>query len=605
MDYAGSVATLFVLFMWFVCGLGRLSTVHYPNLFAPRVLESRHATFASPLSGLTPSVWILQEHRLPMTDTDSQTTRTELDAIVEALHRDKRKRVRKLLRGMHVGKVASLLEALDGPQRMALWQHIDDDREEQVLKHLTPLLGAQLRREPDTSDLTDEDEEGEGAATQIARVRDALEAGKFKRVGKAFRQMHPAKAAGLLEALPPAERSSVWEMLDAERAGKVLVHLHDEVRARLALEMDEDELVAAARKLDLDDLVDLIQALPSDSGRQLLQAMDVRKRQQLMSMLSYPEDSAGGLMNTDHLSVRADVRVGSVLRYLRLLEDLPDHTDKVMVVDRKNRYQGVLRLSRLVTSPPEVPVSEVMDGDFQPLDVMLPSQDVARRFEDLDILSAAVVDEDGLLLGRITVDDVMDLIREESERTMMNMAGLDDEADMFAPILTSSRRRAVWLGINLVTAFLAAWVIGLFQGTLEQLVALAVLMPIVASMGGIAGSQTLTLVVRGMALGQVEGGNARLLLGKELGIASLNGVLWALVVAGLAVAWFGSWDLGGVIAAAILLNLLCAAVSGLAIPLLLRRFGVDPALAGSVILTTVTDVVGFLAFLGLATLFLL
>ncbi|SFM31253.1 magnesium transporter [Halopseudomonas pachastrellae] len=540
-----------------------------------------------------------------MTDTDSQTTRTELDAIVEALHRDKRKRVRKLLRGMHVGKVASLLEALDGPQRMALWQHIDDDREEQVLKHLTPLLGAQLRREPDTSDLTDEDEEVEGAATQIARVRDALEAGKFKRVGKAFRQMHPAKAAGLLEALPPAERSSVWEMLDAERAGKVLVHLHDEVRARLALEMDEDELVAAARKLDLDDLVDLIQALPSDSGRQLLQAMDVRKRQQLMSMLSYPEDSAGGLMNTDHLSVRADVRVGSVLRYLRLLEDLPDHTDKVMVVDRKNRYQGVLRLSRLVTSPPEVPVSEVMDGDFLPLDVMLPSQDVARRFEDLDILSAAVVDEDGLLLGRITVDDVMDLIREESERTMMNMAGLDDEADMFAPILTSSRRRAVWLGINLVTAFLAAWVIGLFQGTLEQLVALAVLMPIVASMGGIAGSQTLTLVVRGMALGQVEGGNARLLLGKELGIASLNGVLWALVVAGLAVAWFGSWELGGVIAAAILLNLLCAAVSGLAIPLLLRRFGVDPALAGSVILTTVTDVVGFLAFLGLATLFLL
>ena len=605
MDYAGSVATLFVLFMWFVCGLVRLSTVHYPNLFAPCVMLQRHVTFISPLSGLTPSVWILQELRLPMTDTDSQTTRTELDAIVEALHRDKRKRVRKLLRGMHVGKVASLLEALDGPQRMALWQHIDDDREEQVLKHLTPLLGAQLRREPDTSDLTDEDEEGEGAATQIARVRDALEAGKFKRVGKAFRQMHPAKAAGLLEALPPAERSSVWEMLDAERAGKVLVHLHDEVRARLALEMDEDELVAAARKLDLDDLVDLIQALPSDSGRQLLQAMDVRKRQQLMSMLSYPEDSAGGLMNTDHLSVRADVRVGSVLRYLRLLEDLPDHTDKVMVVDRKNRYQGVLRLSRLVTSPPEVPVSEVMDGDFQPLDVMLPSQDVARRFEDLDILSAAVVDEDGLLLGRITVDDVMDLIREESERTMMNMAGLDDEADMFAPILTSSRRRAVWLGINLVTAFLAAWVIGLFQGTLEQLVALAVLMPIVASMGGIAGSQTLTLVVRGMALGQVEGGNARLLLSKEMGIASLNGVLWALVVAGLAVAWFGSWELGGVIAAAILLNLLCAAVSGLAIPLLLRRFGVDPALAGSVILTTVTDVVGFLAFLGLATLFLL
>ncbi|WP_425055300.1 magnesium transporter [Pseudomonas abyssi] len=540
-----------------------------------------------------------------MTDTDSLSIRTELDVIVEALQRDKRKRVRKLLRGMHPGKVASLLEALDGELRAALWQQIEDESEEQVLKHLSPLLGAQLRREPEESDLAEESEEGDGAATQIARVRDALEAGKFKRVGKAFRQMHPAKAAGLLEALPPAERSSVWEMLDAERAGKILVHLHDEVRARLALEMEEDELVAAARKLDLDDLVDLIQALPSGSGRQLLQAMDVRKRQQLLSMLSYPEDSAGGLMNTDHISVRADVRVGSVLRYLRLLEDLPDHTDKVMVVDRKNRYQGVLRLSRLVTSTPDSVVSDVMDADFQPFDVMLPSQDVARRFEDLDILSAAVVDESQLLIGRITVDDVMDIIREDSERAMMSMAGLDDEADMFAPVLTSSRRRAVWLGINLVTAFLAAWVIGLFQGTLEQLVALAVLMPIVASMGGIAGSQTLTLVVRGMALGQVEGGNARLLLSKEMGIACLNGVLWALVVAGLAVAWFGNWQLGAVIAAAILLNLLCAAVSGLAIPLLLRRFGVDPALAGSVILTTVTDVVGFLAFLGLATLFLL
>ena len=221
-----------------------------------------------------------------MTDTDSLSIRTELDAIVEALQRDKRKRVRKLLRGMHPGKVASLLEALDGELRAALWQQIEDESEEQVLKHLSPLLGAQLRREPEESDLAEESEEGDGAATQIARVRDALEAGKFKRVGKAFRQMHPAKAAGLLEALPPAERSSVWEMLDAERAGKILVHLHDEVRARLALEMEEDELVAAARKLDLDDLVDLIQALPSGSGRQLLQAMDVRKRQQLLSMLS-------------------------------------------------------------------------------------------------------------------------------------------------------------------------------------------------------------------------------------------------------------------------------------------------------------------------------
>ncbi len=542
-----------------------------------------------------------------MSEADSHAIHTELDAIAEALAKGKRKRVRKLLRAMHPGKVASVLEALDPEQRQAAWQQVDDNTEEQVLRHLDSLMAAALQRDPQDDELADDlDEDDEhGATTQIARVRDALEAGKFKRVGKAFKQMHPAKAAGLLEALPPDERSSVWDMLDAERAGKILVHLHEEVRARLALEMDEEELAAAAQKLDLDDLVDLIQDLPAGNGRHLLQAMDVRKRQQLLSMLSYPEDSAGGLMNTDHLSVRADVRVGSVLRYLRLLEDLPDHTDKVMVVDRKNRYQGVLRLSRLVTSPPEVQVGEVMDGEFKAIDVSLSSSEVARRFEDLDILSAAVVDDNDVLLGRITVDDVMDIIREDSERAMMNMAGLNDEADMFAPVLTSARRRAVWLGINLVTAFLAAWVIGLFQGTLEQIVALAVLMPIVASMGGIAGSQTLTLVIRGLALGQVEGGNARLLLGKELGIGFLNGLLWAAVVAALAILWFKSWQIGAIIAAAILLNLLCAALSGLLIPLLLRKLGIDPALAGSVILTTVTDVIGFLAFLGLATLFLL
>lgn len=534
------------------------------------------------------------------------TIHTAQDAVVDALSKGKRKRLRKLLRTMHPGKLASLLEALDNDQRQAVWQQVADDQEAAVLRHLSPQLAATLHRDYDEPGL----EEALGAGeehlyTQISSVREALEAGKFKRIGKVFRHMHPAKAAGLLEALPPDERSAVWETLDNERAGKVLVHLHDEVRANLALEMDEDELVAAARKLDLDDLVDLIQALPKGSGRQLLLSMDEVKRQQLVEMLSYPEDSAGGLMNTDHISVRAEVKVGSILRYLRLLEDLPDHTDKVIVVDRKNRYLGVLRLSRLVTSSADAKVSEVMDADFKPLDVELTSQEVARRFEDLDMLSAAVVNDQGELLGRITVDDVMDIIREDSDRAIMNMAGLDDEADMFAPILTSTRRRSVWLGINLITAFLAAWVIGQFQGTLEQIVALAVLMPIVASMGGIAGSQTLTLVIRGLALGQVEGGNAKVLLVKEMGIGLLNGLLWSVVVAALAVLWFGSWKIGGIIAAAILLNLLCAALAGLTIPLILRRFGIDPALAGGVILTTVTDVVGFFAFLGLATLLLI
>lgn len=246
-----------------------------------------------------------------------------------------------------------------------------------------------------------------------------------------------------------------------------------------------------------------------------------------------------------------------------------------------------------------------MHTDIAGIAVDTDSREVARLFQDLDLMSAPVVDGEGRLIGRITVDDVVDLIREESERTVMQMAGLDDEADMFAPVLVSSRRRAVWLGINLVTAFLAAWVIGQFQGTLEQLVALAVLMPIVASMGGIAGSQTLTLVIRGLALKQVQKGNVRVLLNREIGVSILNGMLWAAVVAALAVVWFGDWGIGGVIAAAILLNLLCAAVAGLAIPLLLDRLGIDPALAGSVILTTVTDVVGFFAFLGLATVLLL
>ncbi|MFN3579226.1 MAG: magnesium transporter [Pseudomonas sp.] len=531
---------------------------------------------------------------------------TAQDAVLDALAKGKRKKLRKLTRAMHPGKLASLLEALDNEQRHAVWQQVADEHEQAVLRHLDPQLATMLRRDSDEAGLEAElGAGGEQVFTHIGNVREALEAGKFKRIGKVFRHMHPAKAAGLLEALPPDERSAVWETLDSERAGKVLVHLHEEVRAKLALEMDEDELLAAARKLDLDDLVDLIQALPSGSGRQLLLSMDEIKRQQLVAMLSYPEDSAGGLMNTDHISVRADIRVGSILRYLRLLEDLPDHTDKVMVVDRKNRYQGVLRLSRLVTSAPDAKVSEVMDGEFKALPVTLSNLEVAKLFEDLDMLSAGVINDQGELLGRITVDDVMDIIREDSDRTMMNMAGLDDEADMFAPILTSTRRRSVWLGVNLITAFLAASVIGQFQASLEQIVALAVLMPIVASMGGIAGSQTLTLVIRGMALGQVETGNYRVLLVKEVGIAVLNGMLWATVIAALAIIWFGSWAIGGIIAVAICINLLCAALAGLSIPMILKRFGIDPALAGSMVLMAVTDVIGFSAFLGLATIILL
>lgn len=528
------------------------------------------------------------------------------ESIIDALAKGKLKRVRRILRDLSAAETAELLIQLDETQRQVVWDQIGDLEEPDILVLLPTELAEHLQTNSDDNLFDGElEDDEESEISPIAVVREALEAGKFKRALKIFARLHPAQAAGLLESLPPGERSSIWSRLGSARVGQILVHLREEVAASLALELSDGELLEAARTLDLDDLVDLIQALPFGPGRQLLLSMDVEKRQQLVDMLSYPEDSAGGLMNTDHISVRADVKVGSVLRYLRLLEDLPDHTDKLMVVDRDNRYQGVLRLSRLVTSMADELVLDVMDADFKPLDVLMSSQDVARQFEHLDMLSAAVVSEEGILLGRITVDDVMDSIRDDSERAIMGMAGLDDEADMFAPILTSTRRRSVWLGCNLITAFIAASVIGQFQGALEQIVALAVLMPVVASMGGIAGSQTLTLVIRGLALGQVDTGNLKVLLGKELGIGTLNGVLWAVLVAAVAIFWFGNLGIGWVIGLAILINLICAVLAGLVIPLILRRFGIDPALAGSMVLMAVTDVVGFSSFLGLATVFLI
>lgn len=534
--------------------------------------------------------------------------RSDSEQIIQALDAGKNKRVRKLLGRMHPAKIAALLEMLEAEQRLALWQQIDPTREGRILPHLNIRLSRQLAGES-----TDNQQAGaESGQTPDKRelnhleaIREALGLKKLKRVGRILHRMHPAKVAGLLEALPPEERRSVWSMVETERAGKVLTYLHDEIQGALALELDLEDLIASAEHLELDDRVDLIQTLPSELGNTLLRASSASQRTQLESMLAYPEDSAGGLMNADVIQIRADVKVSTVLRYLRLLETLPPQTDLLMVVDRNGHYQGGLRLSTLVTADLDRAVAELLDSSIVGIAASASGSDVDRLFKELDLLSAPVVDADNRVIGRITLDDVADLMREDSERTLMQMAGLDDEADIFAPVLVSSRRRALWLGINLITAFSAAWVIGLFQATLEQLVALAVLMPIVASMGGIAGSQTLTLVIRGLALGQVQKGNLRILLNRELGISILNGVLWALVIALLAVAWFDHWGLGAVLGSAILINLLCAALAGWGIPLLLERMGIDPALAGSVILTTVTDIVGFFAFLGLASVLLL
>ena len=534
---------------------------------------------------------------------------TDSERIIEALDQGRNKRVRKLMVGLHPAKIAALIERLDDAHRDALWQQVDSALAERILPHLRAQPRQQLREldSEDPPELADGEPIGQPEdPTQghLQAVREALAEGRLKRVGKLLQRTHPAKVAGLLEALPRNERRAVWSMVETDRAGRVLTYLHEEICVALAADLEPGELAASVQHLPLDDLVDLIQNLPSALGAQLLVATTGQRRQQLDALLSYAEDTAGGLMNADTIEVRADVRVGTVLRYLRLLENLPPQTDMLMVVDRDGRYEGGLKLSALLTASTEAHVADLMHTDVVAIPVDMPAAEVGRVFGEFDLLSVPVVDGEGRLVGRITGDDVVDLIRDDADRTVMQMAGLNQEADMFGPVLAGSRSRALWLGINLLTALLAASVISRFEATLEQLVALAVLMPIVASMGGIAGSQTLTLVIRGLALGQVQPGNLRLLFNREMAISAINGVLWAVVIGLLVYVWFGNTMLGGIIGVAILINLLTAALAGLGIPLLLNRLGIDPVLAGGVILTTVTDVVGFFAFLGLASLWL-
>jgi magnesium transporter len=546
-------------------------------------------------------------------NTDRQTPGsravTDSERIIEALDQGRNKRVRKLMVGLHPAKIAALIERLDDAHRDALWQQVDSALAERILPHLRAQPRQQLREldSEDLPELADGEPIGQPEDPMqghLQAVREALADGRLKRVGKLLQRTHPAKVAGLLEALPRNERRAVWSMVETDRAGRVLTYLHEEICVALAADLEPGELAASVQHLPLDDLVDLIQNLPSALGAQLLVATTGQRRQQLDALLSYAEDTAGGLMNADTIEVRADVRVGTVLRYLRLLESLPPQTDMLMVVDRDGRYEGGLNLSALLTAHTETRVADLMHTDVVAIPVDMPAAEVGRVFGEFDLLSVPVVDGDGRLVGRITGDDVVDLIREDADRTVMQMAGLNQEADMFGPVLAGSRSRALWLGINLLTALLAASVISRFEATLEQLVALAVLMPIVASMGGIAGSQTLTLVIRGLALGQVQPGNLRLLFNREMAISAINGVLWAVVIGLLVYVWFGNTMLGGIIGVAILINLLTAALAGLGIPLLLHRLGIDPVLAGGVILTTVTDVVGFFAFLGLASLWL-
>lgn len=440
--------------------------------------------------------------------------------------------------------------------------------------------------------------------TQRQQLTELLRGGRLQPIRRMLNALHPAEIAHLLESLPPTERRLIWSMVEPETRGEVLVLLGQAVMADLTDEMAIKDFVTAAEHMDTDDLADLLQDLPDRVTQQVLRAMDHQDRERLESVLAYGEDTAGGLMNTDTVTVRADVTLEVVFRYLRLRGQLPPHTDSLIVVNRYEKLLGTLPLSTLVTSDTDKMVAEVMPPDIISIQVDTPATEVAQLFEIHDLITAPVVDHDGKLLGRITVDDVVDIIRDEAEHNLLSHAGLSEEDDVFAPVWKSTKRRALWLGINLLTALLAAWVIGNFQATLEKVVALAVLMPIVASMGGIAGTQTLTLMIRGLALDQIGAQNTAWLLFKEISVGLLNGIIWSAVVAGITIFWFGSWQIGGIIAAALIINLVCAALAGVIIPLVLDKLHIDPALAGGVVLTTVTDVIGFLTFLGLATLLL-
>ncbi|QGZ31777.1 magnesium transporter [Stutzerimonas stutzeri] len=417
--------------------------------------------------------------------------------------------------------------------------------------------------------------------------------------------LHPADIAHILEALPLDDRLTVWQLVKSDRDGDILLEVSDAVRETLIADMDDHELLAAAKEMDADELADLAAELPRDVVHELMETLDAQQRERVRSALSYEEDQVGALMDFEMVTIREDVSLEVVLRYLRRLKELPGHTDKLFVVDYDGVLKGVLPIKRLLVNDPDRQVSEVMASDPVTFHPDEDAYEAAQAFERYDLVSTPVVDKSGKLIGRLTIDEMVDLIREESESEVLNMAGLREEEDIFASVWKSLRNRWAWLAVNLITAFIASRVIGLFDGSIEKLVALAALMPIVAGIGGNSGNQTITMIVRAMALDQMGTGNSARLLRKEAGVGMLNGLIWGGVI-GIVVYWlYGSWSLGVVMTAAMTLNLLLAALMGVLIPVTLARMGRDPALGSSVMITAVTDSGGFFIFLGLATLFLL
>ncbi len=432
-----------------------------------------------------------------------------------------------------------------------------------------------------------------------------LNAGAFVRVRKMLLDLPASDVALLLESSPAKTRQELWQLLDADFHGDVLEELSEDVRNGIISKMVPSSVVDALEDMDTDDLAETLSTLPEDVLQSVLASMDAQDRMRAEKALSYGEDTAGFIMNTDTITVRSDVSIDVVLRYLRLKTELPENTDTLYVVNRRDVLLGTVSLSRLLTAHPDVNVDEIMDDESEAINVDTPESDVAQMFERYNWLSAPVVDNDYNLVGRITIDDVVDIIREDAEHSMMSMAGLDDEEDTFAPVGQSTKRRSVWLGVNLITALLAAAVSDLFETTLSQLAVLAILNTIVPSMGGVAGNQTLTLVIRGMALGHVSPSNSLWLVRKELAIGFFNGLIWSVLIASVIAIWKQDYALGGVIAFAMMMNMIAAGLSGATLPIIMKKLKIDPALAGSVILTTITDVVGIFAFLGTATIFLI
>ena len=416
-------------------------------------------------------------------------------------------------------------------------------------------------------------------------------------------KMSSSEIAHALESSPPKQRKFLFSLLETNEEGDVLFELGEEIQQDLISEISNDELSEAVKELELDEIVDILQNLPEERTKNILSKMSLRDRKRIEEGLEYPDDTAGGLLNTDVISVRPHHSLELVLRYLRNQEELPENTDKIFVVSKNDIYVGELSISKIITSDPSLIVREIMDTDILPLEATQNDKEVAIFFERNDLVSSAVIDEEKKLLGRITIDDVVDVIREDADQNFLGMAGVAE--DTFAPPGRAAKSRVFWLSMNLITAFIASLTINIFQDVLDKVVYLAILMPIVASMGGVAATQTLTIVLRGLTLEQINASNLNWLFKRELAVSILNGIVLSILVGLTTFIWFEEIILSFLISTALIINLISSVIAGIFVPLILRKLNQDPAIAGSVVVTTVTDVIGFLSFLGLATIFLI